>query len=104
MKIIPTYLGYYDNSIPEEYFDVVFSISVVEHVEVDSLQDFFNDCTRILKLEGLMLHAIDTYVFDTPNKMLERIELYKKCIKEAGFMWCESPIIDKNLIFKCCYA
>ena len=61
---IPAYLGEFDKALPNSYFDVVFSVSVVEHVTDDKLTDFFLDIARVLKPGGLTFHAIDVYVFD----------------------------------------
>jgi SAM-dependent methyltransferase len=58
------YLGEFSPELPDNYFDIVFSISVVEHVENDGLAAFFQDIARILKPGGLTFHAIDLYVFD----------------------------------------
>ena len=64
IKIIKSFLGEYDKTIPENYFDFIFSISVVEHVLDDDLENLFRDCVRILKPGGKMIHAIDTYIYD----------------------------------------
>lgn len=64
IKTIEAYLGDFDRSIPTGYFDVVFSISVVEHVS--SLNSFFRDIERILKPGGTTFHAIDLYLGNEP--------------------------------------
>src|SRR5262245_1417999 len=43
-------------------FDVVFSISVVEHVPSSALEAFWVDIARILRTGGRMIHLIDTYL------------------------------------------
>ncbi len=48
--------------IPDNYFDITFSVSVVEHVS--DLPQFFEDNIRITKSGGLILHMIDIYIND----------------------------------------
>ncbi|WP_375202105.1 class I SAM-dependent methyltransferase [Hyphococcus sp.] len=62
---IKAFLGDNDPQLKSDFFDVVFSISVVEHVP--DLKSFFDDGVRILKSGGLWLHAVDMYVEDEPN-------------------------------------
>jgi SAM-dependent methyltransferase len=49
---------------PANAFDLLFSISVVEHVPTEALPAFFDDCRRLLRPNGLMLHLIDIYIDD----------------------------------------
>jgi ubiquinone/menaquinone biosynthesis C-methylase UbiE len=65
IRVVRGYMGEFDRVIPDGYFDFLFSISVVEHIPWDRLEDFFRDCARVLKPGGFMFHAIDTYLFDT---------------------------------------
>lgn len=53
--------------IPDASFDVVTSISVVEHVPVEQLEAFFFDCARICKPGGLVLHHVDIHISDAPE-------------------------------------
>lgn len=53
--------------VPDASFDVVTSISVVEHVPVDQLEPFFADCERICKPGGLVLHHVDIHLSDSPD-------------------------------------
>jgi hypothetical protein len=64
IKIIKSYMGEFSKELPVEYFDFVFSISVVEHVPNEKLKLFFQDIERILKPGGLTIHAIDHYLTD----------------------------------------
>ncbi|MBU0568822.1 class I SAM-dependent methyltransferase [bacterium] len=81
-----SYMGDFDESVPSNYFDVVFSISVVEHVLNEKVEPFFADCCRILKPGGMMAHAIDVYIFDVPGN-LERLDLYRSAVETAGLEW-----------------
>ena len=64
---IKAYLGEFSEEIPSNYFDCVFSISVVEHVPNRQLDSFFLDLERILRPGGIMIHAIDCYLSDENN-------------------------------------
>lgn len=104
IKMVKSYMGDFDINIPRNYFDVLFSISVIEHVPIDKVMLFFQDCYRVLKPGGIMAHAIDAYVRDVPTKRLEIIELYKQAVETQGFEWDSPPKIDKNLRFKSTFA
>jgi len=126
--IIKSYIGEFDNMIKNNFFDVLFSISVVEHIETDELDLFFKDCHRILKTGGYMVHAIDIYLdekvrrFKKPDYYLyikdrksdfkylhpaidtERIEYYRQAVEKAGFLWHSDPSITKGLVFSTKFA
>ncbi|PSB14685.1 hypothetical protein C7B61_02050 [filamentous cyanobacterium CCP1] len=99
VKIVRTYLGEFDPALSNEYFDVVFSVSVVEHVTSEKLEAFFADCYRILKPGGTMAHAIDLYVFDSPNTRLGIVDAYRRSIAGHGFSWLSQPNVERNLTF-----
>lgn len=104
VKLIRSYMGEFDAAIPDNYFDVVFSISVVEHVPKDFLEKFFSDCYRILKPGGIMLHAIDLYVSDFPTENGKIIDTYRETIDSLGFEWFAPPAINGNAAFRCNFA
>jgi len=57
-------VGDYLDSLPANYFDLVLSISVAEHVPQEKLDDFYGDIMRVLKKQvtgesGRMIHTID---------------------------------------------
>lgn len=63
---ILTDIGDSHGKIADGQFDLVFSISVVEHVPDDRLETFFKDCHRILSAHGQMIHLIDVYLENSP--------------------------------------
>jgi SAM-dependent methyltransferase len=105
IRYAPVYLGDFDPSLPDGYFDIVFSISVVEHIGDDALPNLFKDASRILKPGGRLLHAIDIYVYDKPRN-LRRVALYRDVPRQhtPQLRWEATPAIDENLSFSCAYA
>lgn len=67
-RIVPCLIGSFDDRLAPESFDIVFSISVVEHVPGEALADFHRDCLRILRPGGLLFHLIDIYLRDDPER------------------------------------
>lgn len=100
-------IGEFSKDVPENFFDVIYSISVVEHVPDAMCDDFFRDCARMLKSGGEMMHLIDLYVESDPAgnaAMNDRLELYRRAF-ELGF----ERISDEELppggvAFDCSYA
>ena len=104
-------MGDFSGELMPSYFDFVVSISVVEHVPLDSINAFFQDCSRVLKTGGNMLHAVDTYLFDVRDSPLarpfeERIEAYLSFANrpDLGIKLTQEPRVDQNLRFSCRYA
>lgn len=83
-------IGGSQHLIRDESFDILFSVSVVEHITSDSLEKFFFDCRRIMKKGGLMIHLIDVYVgsSDAENLPLwDRIQRYQMPFRKNLFEW-----------------
>jgi len=55
------YLGGFSKELPDNSFDLVFSISVVEHVPPEQKSNFYKDMYRILKPGGYIAHSIDMF-------------------------------------------
>jgi SAM-dependent methyltransferase len=99
------FLGDYSAEVPTDYFDVVFSISVLEHVLDEHLNDAFRDIHRVLKPGGISIHAIDVYLGDSFNsRMNERIDLYRRAVELAGFEFVSTPVIDSSCSFQTHFA
>lgn len=62
IHVIEDYIGNFNNKLPKNYFDFVFSISVLEHVP-DNDQNFqtniINEIQIVLKKGGYSLHCFD---------------------------------------------
>ena len=113
VRVANTYLGEFSETVPSKYFDFVFSISVIEHISNEKLDSFFQDCARILKPGGEMIHAIDIYLLSEEfkdNKHNEYNTLRLAKLLSYGFKpdfklnFSESPKIGNKLFFSYKYA
>ncbi len=111
IKLVVGYVGEFNPALPEEYFDTLFSVSVLEHVPLNRLEQFFSDCARLLKPGGRMLHAIDIYVFDPGCEDLcapfrQRLRAYLAIAQreDLGIRLLQPARVDENLSFSCSYA
>lgn len=61
------------STLPTEYFDIIYSISVLEHIPIISLAGVFDHMITLLKPGGRMIHAIDLNKHNFPSwkKFLE---------------------------------
>lgn len=111
IKILQGFIGEFIEELPEEHFDYLFSVSVVEHVPLESLENFFADCARLLKPSGRMYHAIDIYLFDDEREDLrqpfrEKLIAYLRFANrpDLGIRLIEEAQIDAHLRYSCAYA
>lgn len=106
IRIIREYMGSFSGEIPSRYFDYVISISAVEHIRHECFSASMRDCTRVLKPGGLMLHAIDVYLFDDINqhphgtRQRSRLRLYRSVpeIVEGACGWIEPPLLSMKTL------
>jgi hypothetical protein len=97
-------VGNYSKEIDDESFDIVYSISVVEHIPEKGLGDFFLDCHRILKKSGRMIHLIDVYLednFGDNEDTSRRVCLYKSFLQKNLFEPLQKPSIlsENDVVF-----
>lgn len=64
IRLVKAFIGEFNEELPNAYFDVLFSVSVFEHIPLNQLEKTFVDCARIIKPGGKMIHAIDVYLYD----------------------------------------
>jgi SAM-dependent methyltransferase len=58
-------MGQTEGEIADASIDIVYSISVIEHVfDFDQVDAVFADCARVLRPGGRMIHLIDAYLAD----------------------------------------
>jgi SAM-dependent methyltransferase len=107
--IVPCLVGAFDKRLADSSFDIVFSISVVEHVPSESLENFHEDCVRILRPGGLLIHLIDLYLRDSAeqNKSAQdRIARYLGWFSHPLCTpICEQEILEPHEVrFSCSFA
>ncbi len=60
--LVRDYMGNFNKDLPDDYFDIVFSVSALEHVPIDSVSLFRNilqDINRVVKPGAYSLHCFD---------------------------------------------
>ena len=65
-RIVRDYMGTFNRELPDDHFDLVFSISVLEHVSSDSAAEqeaVLRDIQRVTRPGGFNLHLVDAIAF-----------------------------------------
>jgi glycosyltransferase involved in cell wall biosynthesis/SAM-dependent methyltransferase len=91
-RFITGYLGEELSELPDDYFDMVCSVSTVEHIPVEKLDNVFKEIARILKPGGIVANSYDVHY----NPWV--IPMYQAHLK-AGLKWVDSnskPALDWN--------
>jgi ubiquinone/menaquinone biosynthesis C-methylase UbiE len=78
-QFVCSLMGSFSYELPDNYFDIVFSISVLEHVPPTSCYDLYRDMFRVLSPGGYIVHSIDLV---QPHRLEKEYSL----IKKAGFL------------------
>jgi hypothetical protein len=104
-RLVNALLGEFSSDLPDGYFDIVFSISVMEHIPQEDIIDFWADHARVMKPGAVGFHAIDFYLEDDPSDRVERrLDGYLKGLKAAGLDFISPPTIERPARFRCAYA
>ena len=61
VKFVSGLLGTNVKELPDDYFDLVYSVSVIEHIPHEHLDSVFAETLRILKPGGMVSHTYDIY-------------------------------------------
>lgn len=61
VKFVDGLLGTNVKELPDNYFDLVYSVSVIEHIPHEYLPSVFEETFRILKPGGIVSHSYDVY-------------------------------------------
>ena len=64
-NLVEDYIGNFSPDLPDSYFDLIISISTIEHINPDSetIDNVFDDIMRLLKPGGYSLHCIDALLY-----------------------------------------
>lgn len=105
IKIVRTFVGDFSPELPSDYFDVAYSISVLEHLNASQLVDCFRDAARILKPGGRIYHAVDLFLGSTPlSRTSEQIKNLRKAVEAAGLESLGRDQIGSEPTFSTAYA
>lgn len=111
VKTVVGRMGDFSEAVPSGYFDIVFSISVLEHVPAPKLAEVFRDCARTLRPGGITMHAIDVYTLDAlqpdhpHNAHVRRtLDAYRQAAGEAGLLLAEPTRVLPSHFFSSAYA
>jgi SAM-dependent methyltransferase len=80
VKFVSGLLGSFLKELPDNYFDLVYSVSVIEHIPHEVLPSVFQDTYRILKPGGIVSHSYDVYYRQSTKEVFDAYE-------GAGFKW-----------------
>lgn len=81
------YLGVDSEIIPSASYDVMFSISVLEHVPLANLDRLFAEQYRITRPGALCVHLIDVYIGDSGNEsIVAAINAYLQPFEDGRFI------------------
>lgn len=64
--LVKDFIGEMSNKLPNHYFDLIYSVSVVEHFSTDpnDIANIIEDFRRLMKNNAYCLHCIDALIFD----------------------------------------
>jgi len=89
-RMIDSLLGSAGDALPADYFAMVFSVSVLEHVPVKDIPRVCQEMFRVLKPGGYAVHTIDL----TPMRYETLGKAYQAEIGRAGGVFVEEPSVD----------
>src|SRR3546814_1685460 len=90
-------MGSFAPELQDGYFDLAFSISVIEHIPYKALDDFWRDHARVLASGGLAIHTIDLYLGDEPDaKVAGRLKHYREIPARYGLVPVEQPRSEEH--------
>lgn len=99
VSVIPTFFGDFDPRLPE--VDMVFSISVVEHIPFEGYADVFKDIARCLKPGGITYHVVDLPLNDAPMQHSDiRIRSLIDAVEKSGLEWIEPVQTKEGVVFE----
>src|SRR3546814_20572214 len=80
-------MGSFAPEMQDNYFDLAFSISVIEHIPYGALDDFWRDHARVLAPGWLAIHTTCLYLGDEPNPTVAtRLYHYRVFSTRHGFV------------------
>jgi|GEM_PF-807741 len=74
VKFVKGLLGNNCKELPENYFDFICSVSVIEHIPPEYLNSFFEESYRLLKPGGIAAHSYDVYYSQNTKPLFDAYE------------------------------
>lgn len=85
-RFINAFFGTEEYDIPSDYFDLVCSVSVIEHVAIPDVGKVFGEIARVLRPGGLSAHSADVFLGDREFKY-QNIRAIYAAHQETGLKW-----------------
>jgi hypothetical protein len=99
VRVVKVFMGDFSPEAPE--VDLIFSISVIEHIPAARYADTFLDMARCLAPGGSMYHTVDLPLWDSPLQVAEdRIRYLREAVERAGLKWREPPALEPEQVFR----
>lgn len=89
-KHINALMGENSEMLSNNYFDILFSISAIEHIDKNEIQSVCDDMYRVLRSGGHCVHALDVHHHETQ----ELGSLWYNCLINSGFSFKEQLDIE----------
>lgn len=83
VRFVKGFLGNNIRDLPDNYFDLIYSVSVIEHVPESKLENFFEESKRIIKPGGITAHSYDVYYKQNTKSVFD-------AHLNSGFEWLKS--------------
>ena len=80
---VESFIGEFNELLPENYFDLIFSISVLEHIPNEKVSTAFKDMARVVKPGGYIVHTIDL----NAGEFRDKKEVFLDAINSANFSY-----------------
>jgi SAM-dependent methyltransferase len=82
VKFVNGFIGNSEGLLPSDYFDLSYSVSVIEHIKETDIESFAKDLYRITRPGGFSVHSYDVWWGRDTRYMLN-------AFNSAGFKWLE---------------
>jgi SAM-dependent methyltransferase len=99
INVLEEFIGDFAPSLPT--VDIIYSISVIEHIPFDKYVAAYQDMARCLAPGGVMYHAVDIPLADEPLAVAQtRIQTLIDSVQQSGLIWQQQPAISADLVFE----
>jgi SAM-dependent methyltransferase len=89
-RFVSTLLGNFSLELPDNHFDMVSSISVLEHIPPKPIKTARQDMFHVLKPGGCRVHSLDISPFTNEVRGKTILSALENC----GFMFVEKPRLE----------